>query len=63
MLTSSLFLAVSHVRKGRVVFPDLNDVYFALIRNIVYAQSETTILEAYTWPNLLKTWQYLPPRT
>lgn len=46
-----------------MVFPDLNDVYFALIRNIVYAQSETTILEAYTWPNLFKTWQCLPPRT
>lgn len=35
-----------------MVFPVLDYVYFALIRNIVDAQSETTTLEACAWPNL-----------
>lgn len=59
MLLPSLLL-VSYLRSGHMVLPDLDYVYFALMRNTVFAQSEITILEAYSWPNLFKSWQCLP---
>lgn len=43
-----------------MAFPDLDYVYFALIRNTVYAQSEITILVGYSQPSLFKSWQCLP---
>ena len=52
MLLPSSFLAVSYLRDGRMAFPDLDYVYFALIRNTVYAQSEITILVGYSQPSL-----------
>lgn len=61
MLLPSSFLAVSYLRDGRMAFPDLDYVYFALIRNTVYAQSEITILVGYSQPSLFKSWQCLPP--
>lgn len=51
-LLPSSFLAVSYVRDARMAFPDLDYVYFALIRNTVYAQSEITILVGYSQPSL-----------
>lgn len=61
MLLPSSFPAVSYVRDVRMTFPDLDYVYFALIRNTVYAQSEITILVGYSQPSLFKSWQWLPP--